>query len=96
MGKIDNNKMLDVLLGGGGGATGWKVEEVTEEVSETDFTNLAKNPNVKKEGGGFYKNGKELKDDLKGQIKDMPKKKASAFNDKKKNTTGAGRFNPTN
>jgi hypothetical protein len=95
-GEIDKNKMLDVVLGGGGGASGWKVEEVTEELSETDFTNLAKNPSVKKQGGGFYKDGKELKDEFRDQHNTMPKKSASAFNKKEKTTTGAGKFNPNN
>lgn len=95
-GEVDNAKLLDIAMGGGGGSTGWKVDEVTEKVSETDFTNLAKNRAVKKKDGSFYKDGKEMKDDFKAQYATMPKKNASSFNTKEKKTTGAGKFNPTN
>ena len=91
--EIDNNKLIDIVMGGGGGSTGWKVEEVTEEVSETEFTNLAKNRNVKKKDGSFYRDGKALKDDLKSQYEKMPKNKASSFN-KKPAKGGASKFNP--
>ena len=70
--EIDNNKLIDIVMGGGGGASGWKVEEVTEEVSETEFTNLAKNPKVKNKSDKNFADGKELKDYLKKQKKGMP------------------------
>jgi hypothetical protein len=72
-GEIDNAKLVDIVLGGGGSSSGWKVEEVTEKVSETEFTNLAKNRRVKNEQNKHYKDGKELKDDLKNQWRAMPK-----------------------
>lgn len=95
-GDIDNAKLVEIAMGGGGGSTGWKVEEVTEKVSETEFTNLAKNGKVKNEQGKYYKDGKQLKDDLKEQIKKMPKTKASSFNGGAKPKGGASKFNPTN
>lgn len=70
--EIDNNKLIDIVMGGGGGASGWKVEEVTEEVSETEFTNLAKNSRVKNKSNKNFADGKELKDYLKKQKKGMP------------------------
>jgi len=91
--EIDNNKLIDIVMGGGGGSSGWKVESVTEEVSETEFTNLAKNRNVKKKDGSFYRDGKELKDDLKNQYSKMKKNTASSFN-KKPAKGGASKFNP--
>lgn len=72
-GEIDKAKVVDIAMGGGGGSSGWRVEEVTEKVSETDFTNLAKNGKVKNQQGKYYKDGKELKEDLKSQFRSMPK-----------------------
>ena len=95
-GEIDNSKLVDIVMGGGGSSSGWKVEEVTEELTETDFTNLAKNGKVKNDKGRYYKDGKQLKDDLKSQIKNMPKTKASSFNGGAKSKGGASKFNPTN
>ncbi len=79
-----------------GSAKGWKTEEVTQKVSETEFTNLAKNPNVKREDGGNFKDGKELKTYLKEQYDKMPKKTAGSFNKKEATKGGASKFNPTN
>ena len=92
-GKIDSARMVGAVLAGT--ANGWQTEEVTEELTETDFTNLAKNPKVKTDKNKFYKDGKELKDNLKNQIKNMPKRSAKSFNESKPKG-GASQFNPTN
>lgn len=92
-GEIDNAKLVDIAMGGGGGSTGWKVEDVTEELTETEFTNLAKNPDVRNDNNKNFEDGKELRDYLNEKKKKMPKKKASSFN-KEPAKGGASKFNP--
>ena len=91
-GEIDTSKLIDMSLGGGGSSSGWKVEEKTVKISETDFTNLAKNEKVKNEQNRNYKDGKELKEYLKNQFRSMPKQTAASFNSGKPKG-GAGQFN---
>lgn len=96
-GEIDTSKLIDMSLGGGGSSSGWKVEEKTVKISETDFTNLAKNEKVKNAENRNYKDGKELKDFLKSQFSNMNKQTAASFNGGKPNSDkpkgGAEKFN---
>ena len=92
-GEFDINKLIDLQLGGTAGS-GWKVEDVTAPMSETDFTNLAKHPKVRKKDNTFYTDGKDLKDGLKTQYETMTKTKASKFNNPPAKKGGASKFNP--
>jgi len=103
-GEIDTSKLINMSLGGGGSSSGWKVEEKTVKISETDFTNLAKNEKVKKGKNQNYKDGKELKEYLKSQFRSMPRQSAASFNSGKTDSdktnsdepkVGAEQFNET-
>ena len=98
-GEADKSDAASIFLMGGkkAGASqpkGWEMQdEIGVELTETELTNIVKNPKVEKKDGSPYLNTKEFKDDMKEQYNNSPKKGANDFNKAAKNGGGASKFN---